>query len=33
MQGAGGSPAAFKAFIAGELAKWRPMVEAAKIAM
>ena len=33
MQGAGGSPADLKAFIAGELAKWGPVIEAAKISM
>ncbi len=33
MQGAGGSPGDLKAFIAGELAKWRPVIEAAKISM
>jgi tripartite-type tricarboxylate transporter receptor subunit TctC len=33
MQGAGGSPEDLKAFIAGELAKWGPVIAAAKIAM
>jgi tripartite-type tricarboxylate transporter receptor subunit TctC len=33
MQGAGGTPADLKAFIAGELAKWGPVIQAAKIAM
>jgi tripartite-type tricarboxylate transporter receptor subunit TctC len=33
LQGVGGSPEDLKAFIAGELAKWRPVIEAAKIAM
>jgi tripartite-type tricarboxylate transporter receptor subunit TctC len=33
MQGAGGSPDDLKAFIAGELAKWGPVIEAAKISM
>jgi tripartite-type tricarboxylate transporter receptor subunit TctC len=33
MQGVGGSPEDLKAFIAGELAKWRPVIEAAKISM
>jgi tripartite-type tricarboxylate transporter receptor subunit TctC len=33
MQAAGGSPADLKAFIAGELAKWGPVIEAAKISM
>ncbi|MGM5033413.1 Bug family tripartite tricarboxylate transporter substrate binding protein [Tardiphaga sp. 803_E3_N1_3] len=31
--GVGGSPDDLKAFIAAELAKWRPVIEAAKIAM
>ena len=33
MQGVGGSPEDLKAFIAGELAKWGPVIEAAKISM
>jgi tripartite-type tricarboxylate transporter receptor subunit TctC len=33
MRGAGGSPEDLKAFIAGELAKWGPVIEAAKISM
>jgi len=33
MQGAGGSPEDLKTFIAGELAKWGPVIEAAKISM
>src|SRR5262245_31965204 len=33
MQGVGGSPEDLKAFIAGELAKWGPVIEAAKITM
>jgi tripartite-type tricarboxylate transporter receptor subunit TctC len=33
LQGVGGSPEDLKAFIAGEQAKWRPVIEAAKIAM
>jgi tripartite-type tricarboxylate transporter receptor subunit TctC len=33
MQGAGGSPDDLKTFIAGELAKWGPVIEAAKISM
>jgi tripartite-type tricarboxylate transporter receptor subunit TctC len=33
MQGAGGTPADLKAFIAGELAKWRPVIAAANISM
>ena len=33
LEGVGGSPEDLKAFIAGELAKWRPVIEAAKIAM
>lgn len=33
LQGVGGSPEDLKTFIAGELAKWRPVIEAAKIAM
>ena len=33
LQGVGGSPEDLKAFIAGELAKWRPVIEAAKISM
>lgn len=33
MQGAGGSPADLKAFIAGELSKWGPVVKAANISM
>jgi tripartite-type tricarboxylate transporter receptor subunit TctC len=33
LDGVGGSPEDLKAFIASELAKWRPVIEAAKIAM
>jgi tripartite-type tricarboxylate transporter receptor subunit TctC len=33
LQGVGGPPGDLKAFIAGELAKWKPVIEAAKIAM
>lgn len=33
LQGVGGSPEDLKTFIAGELAKWRPVIDAAKIAM
>jgi tripartite-type tricarboxylate transporter receptor subunit TctC len=33
MKGAGGSPEDLKAFIAAELAKWGPVIEAAKISM
>jgi tripartite-type tricarboxylate transporter receptor subunit TctC len=33
LQGIGGAPEDLKAFIAGELAKWGPVIEAAKIAM
>lgn len=33
MQGAGGSPDDLKTFIAGELAKWGPVIAAAKISM
>jgi tripartite-type tricarboxylate transporter receptor subunit TctC len=33
LQAVGGSPEDLKAFIAGELAKWRPVIEAAKITM
>lgn len=33
MQAAGGSPEDLKAFITGELARWRPVIEAAKISM
>ena len=33
LQAVGGSPEALKTFIAGELAKWRPVIEAAKITM
>jgi tripartite-type tricarboxylate transporter receptor subunit TctC len=33
LQGVGGSPEDLKAFIAGELAKWRPVIEAAKITL
>ena len=33
MRGVGGPPEDLKAFIAGELAKWRPVIEAAKISM
>jgi tripartite-type tricarboxylate transporter receptor subunit TctC len=33
LQGVGGSPEDLKTFIAGELAKWRPVIEAAKITM
>ena len=33
LQGVGGSPADLKAFIAGELAKWGPVVKAAGISM
>jgi tripartite-type tricarboxylate transporter receptor subunit TctC len=33
MQGAGGSPEDLKTFIASELAKWGPVIEAAKISM
>jgi tripartite-type tricarboxylate transporter receptor subunit TctC len=33
LQSVGGSPDVLKAFIAEELAKWRPVIEAAKIAM
>jgi tripartite-type tricarboxylate transporter receptor subunit TctC len=33
MRGVGGPPEDLKVFIAGELAKWRPVIEAAKISM
>lgn len=33
VQGVGGSPENLKTFIAGELAKWKPVIEAAKISM
>ena len=33
VEGIGGSPEDLKAFIASELAKWRPVIEAAKIEM
>lgn len=33
LQGVGGSPEILKAFIASELAKWRPVIESAKITM
>jgi len=33
LQSVGGSPDDLKAFIASELAKWGPVIEAAKIAM
>ena len=33
MQAVGGSPDVLKEFIAGELTKWRPVIEAAKISM
>jgi tripartite-type tricarboxylate transporter receptor subunit TctC len=33
LQGVGGSPEDLKAFIASELAKWKPVIETAKIAM
>jgi tripartite-type tricarboxylate transporter receptor subunit TctC len=33
LEGVGGSPEDLKAFIAGELAKWKPVIEAAKITM
>ena len=33
LQGVGGSPDDLKAFIEGERAKWRPVIEAAKITM
>jgi tripartite-type tricarboxylate transporter receptor subunit TctC len=33
LQGVGGSPDDLKAFIAGELAKWGPVIAAAKITM
>ncbi|NVO12785.1 MAG: tripartite tricarboxylate transporter substrate binding protein [Rhodoplanes sp.] len=33
LQGVGGSPEDLKTFIAGELAKWKPVIEAAKITM
>lgn len=33
LEGVGGSPEDFKAFIASELAKWKPVIEAAKISM
>jgi tripartite-type tricarboxylate transporter receptor subunit TctC len=33
LQAAGGSPDDLKAFIAGELSKWRPVIESAKISM
>jgi tripartite-type tricarboxylate transporter receptor subunit TctC len=33
LQSVGGSPEDLKTFIAGELAKWRPVIEAAKITM
>ena len=33
LQGVGGPPEDLKIFIAGELAKWRPVIEAAKITM
>jgi tripartite-type tricarboxylate transporter receptor subunit TctC len=33
LQGVGGPPDDLKAFIAGELSKWRPVIESAKISM
>jgi tripartite-type tricarboxylate transporter receptor subunit TctC len=33
LQGVGGTPEDLKAFIAGELAKWAPVITAAKITM
>ena len=33
LQAVGGSPDDLKAFIASELAKWKPVIEAAKISM
>jgi tripartite-type tricarboxylate transporter receptor subunit TctC len=33
LQAVGGPPDDLKAFIASELAKWKPVIEAAKIAM
>ena len=33
LQGVGGAPEDLKAFIADERAKWRPVIEAARIAM
>ena len=33
LQGVGGSPEDLKAFIDGERAKWRPVIEAANITM
>jgi tripartite-type tricarboxylate transporter receptor subunit TctC len=33
LQAVGGPPDDLKAFIASELAKWRPVIEAAKITM
>jgi len=33
LQGVGGPPEDLKAFIDGERAKWRPVIEAAKITM
>jgi tripartite-type tricarboxylate transporter receptor subunit TctC len=33
LQGVGGTPDDLKAFIDGERAKWRPVIEAAKITM
>ena len=33
LQGVGGSPEDLKAFIDSERAKWRPVIEAAKITM
>jgi len=33
MQAAGGTPDDLKAYIAGELAKWAPIIKAANIAM
>jgi tripartite-type tricarboxylate transporter receptor subunit TctC len=33
LQGVGGTPEDLKAFIDGERAKWRPVIEAAKITM
>ncbi len=33
LQGVGGSPDDLKAFVDGERAKWRPVIEAAKITM
>jgi hypothetical protein len=33
LQAVGGSPEVLKEFIASELTKWRPVIEAAKISM